>query len=49
MARIVSYNVNGLRSAIEKGLVDWLDEQQFDIVCLQEVKSKIGSLAGGQK
>ena len=42
--KIVSYNVNGVRSAIEKGLVDWIDENQFDVVCLQETKAHSGSV-----
>ncbi|MFN0015861.1 MAG: exodeoxyribonuclease III [Saprospiraceae bacterium] len=39
MTTIVSYNVNGLRSAISKNFLDWLDREQFDIVCLQETKA----------
>ena len=42
--KIVSYNVNGVRSAIEKGLVDWIGENQFDVVCLQETKAHSGSV-----
>ena len=42
--KIVSYNVNGVRSALEKGLVDWIDEHQFDVVCLQETKAHSGSV-----
>lgn len=38
MKRIVSFNVNGLRSAIDKGFKDWLTEQSFDLVCIQETK-----------
>lgn len=38
MTKIVSYNVNGLRSAIQKGFVDWLKNGGFDMVCLQETK-----------
>jgi exodeoxyribonuclease-3 len=38
--RIVSYNLNGIRSAERKGLIDWLKEDQADIVCLQELKAK---------
>lgn len=37
---IVSYNVNGIRAALRKGFVDWLKEQDFDIVCLQETKAR---------
>jgi exodeoxyribonuclease-3 len=44
MTRIVSYNINGIRSGIRRGLVDWLDENDFDIVCFQEVKAHSGSV-----
>ena len=37
--KIVSYNVNGIRAALRKGLVDWLATQDFDIVGLQETKA----------
>jgi len=40
MSTIISYNVNGIRSAISKGLLDWLATEQFDIVCLQETKAQ---------
>ncbi len=42
--KIVSYNVNGVRSALEKDLTGWMDENQFDIVCLQETKSHQGGV-----
>lgn len=37
--RIVSYNVNGIRAALKKGLCDWLATDPADIVCLQETKA----------
>lgn len=37
--RIVSYNVNGIRAAVLKGLVEWVDEDNADIICLQEIKA----------
>ncbi len=40
MLSITSYNVNGIRSAISKGLLDWLRADQSDIVCLQETKAR---------
>ncbi len=43
-SRIVSYNVNGVRSAIGKGLLEWPLENQFDVVCLQETKAHPGSV-----
>ena len=39
MTKIVSYNVNGIRSAVGKGLIDWLKQTDADIVCLQEIKA----------
>jgi exodeoxyribonuclease III len=36
--KIISYNVNGLRSAISKGFMDWLKTENPDILCLQETK-----------
>lgn len=37
--RIVTYNVNGIRSAINKGFLEWLATDPADIICLQEVKA----------
>jgi exodeoxyribonuclease III len=37
--RIVSYNVNGIRAAVLKGLVEWIEEDKADIICLQEIKA----------
>jgi exodeoxyribonuclease-3 len=37
--KIISYNVNGLRSAMSKGLVEWLKEENPDIICFQEIKA----------
>ncbi|WP_295126552.1 exodeoxyribonuclease III [uncultured Chitinophaga sp.] len=37
--RIATYNVNGLRSAMNKGFVEWLSKAPLDIICLQEVKA----------
>lgn len=37
--KIISYNVNGIRSAMSKGFVDWLKRANPDVVCLQEIKA----------
>ncbi|RBL93633.1 exodeoxyribonuclease III [Chitinophaga flava] len=37
--RIISYNVNGLRSAMTKGFTEWLQTDPADVVCLQEIKA----------
>jgi len=38
--RIVTLNVNGIRSAARRGLFDWLAAQDADVVCLQEVRAQ---------
>jgi exodeoxyribonuclease-3 len=37
--RIISYNVNGIRSAMNKGFVEWLKTDPADIICIQETKA----------
>ena len=37
--KIISYNVNGIRSAISKGFVDWVRAANPDVLCLQEIKA----------
>ncbi|MFT7435048.1 MAG: exodeoxyribonuclease-3 [Psychromonas sp.] len=36
--KIISFNVNGIRAALKKGLLEWLEEEKPDILCLQEIK-----------
>ena len=38
--KIVSYNLNGIRSAISKGLLDWLQTENPDVFCIQESKAQ---------
>lgn len=37
--RIISYNVNGIRAAITKGFLDWIQQADPDVICLQEIKA----------
>ena len=37
--RIISYNVNGIRAAIKKGLLDWIKSDNPDVFCVQECKA----------
>jgi exodeoxyribonuclease-3 len=37
--KIISYNVNGIRAAITKGFIDWLQSANPDVICLQEIKA----------
>lgn len=45
--RIVSYNVNGIRSAASKGLLDWKRGVDPDIICFQELKALPTDLEDG--
>lgn len=40
MLRIISLNLNGIRSATTKGLFPWLEKQNADIICMQELKAQ---------
>ena len=42
--RIITLNVNGIRSAASKGFFQWMAQQQADIVCLQETKAQAHQL-----
>ncbi|MDR1461803.1 MAG: exodeoxyribonuclease III [Azoarcus sp.] len=44
MMRIVTANLNGIRSATGKGFFDWLASAEADIVCVQELKAQAGDL-----
>jgi len=44
--RVVTVNVNGIRSAARKGLFPWLAAQKADVICLQEVKAQESDLGG---
>ncbi|MGY8922568.1 MAG: exodeoxyribonuclease III [Flavobacteriales bacterium] len=37
--KILSYNVNGIRAAINKGFAEWLKATQADVICIQEIKA----------
>tara|TARA_B100000902_G_scaffold394977_1_gene452491 strand:+ start:1301 stop:2056 length:756 start_codon:yes stop_codon:yes gene_type:complete len=38
--KIISYNINGIRAAIRKGFLSWLDAESPDVICLQEIKAR---------
>jgi exodeoxyribonuclease-3 len=38
--RIISYNVNGIRAAMNKGFIEWLKTDPADIICVQETKAQ---------
>ncbi len=37
--KIISYNVNGIRAALKKGFIEWLQAANPDVVCIQETKA----------
>ena len=43
--KIISYNVNGIRAAINKGFLEWLKATNADVVCLQEIKATPDQIA----
>ncbi len=38
--KITTWNVNGLRAALNKGAWDWVQQEQPDVLCLQEIKAR---------
>ncbi|MDR1680027.1 MAG: exodeoxyribonuclease III [Prevotellaceae bacterium] len=38
--KILSFNVNGIRSAVNKGFFEWLEAENPDVICLQETKAQ---------
>lgn len=40
--KLVSWNVNGVRAAAKKGLLDFMARSQADVICLQEAKAHPG-------
>jgi len=44
--KVITLNVNGIRSAERKGLFRWLPAQKADVICLQETKAQEADLGG---
>lgn len=38
MLRVITANLNGIRSAAKKGFFEWFGQQNADFVCVQEIK-----------
>jgi exodeoxyribonuclease-3 len=47
--KIITWNVNGLRAVLRKGALNWIWEQEPDIVCLQEIKVRPEQLSDTQR
>ncbi len=48
MLKIVTLNLNGVRSAVKKGWLDWLARQDADVVCVQELKAQAADLSDAE-
>jgi exodeoxyribonuclease III len=42
--KLLSWNVNGVRSALKKGLLEWMQASKADVICLQETKAHHGDI-----
>jgi len=38
--KVISANLNGIRSAASKGFFDWMKRQKADVICIQETKAQ---------
>lgn len=47
--RIISANVNGIRSAYKKGFLEYIEQSGADIVCVQELKAQEADLSPEMK
>ncbi len=43
--KIVTFNLNGIRSATAKGFLDWMEATKVDVVCVQELKAQAADLS----
>ncbi|HEY8118994.1 MAG TPA: exodeoxyribonuclease III [Methylophilaceae bacterium] len=44
LLRIISVNLNGIRSATNKGFYAWLQKQNADLICMQELKAQLADM-----
>jgi len=45
MLRVITANLNGIRSASKKGFFDWIQKESPDIICVQELKAQADDMA----
>ena len=46
MLRVITLNLNGIRSATSKGVFEWLARQKADVICVQELKAQAADMSG---
>lgn len=44
--KIISVNLNGIRAAARKGFYEWMDKQNADVICMQELKAQPDQIEG---
>src|SRR5450830_194120 len=44
MTKIISANLNGIRSAAKKGFFEWMEKEDPDFVCVQELKAQVDDM-----
>jgi exodeoxyribonuclease-3 len=42
--KLISWNVNGVRAAVKKGFLEWLEKESPDVMCIQETKAHVVQL-----
>ncbi len=42
--KLLSWNVNGVRAALKKGFLEWMEASKADVICLQETKAHEGDV-----
>ena len=45
MLRVITLNLNGIRSATAKGVFGWLARQKADVICVQELKAQAADMS----
>ena len=45
MPKIISANLNGIRSAAKKGFFEWMHKQNADVICVQELKAQADDMS----
>jgi exodeoxyribonuclease-3 len=42
--KIISWNINGLKSVLKKNFLNWIENSRADIICLQEIKMQLDEM-----
>ena len=42
--KLISWNVNGIRACVKKGFMEFFEQENADIFCIQEAKAPCGTI-----